>query len=190
MQHPDFEPTYPVNTKPLTPPKTTQTHAHSQLPCWFSRTLHTHNKNHLIISTSGTLGFQPLVDTPCSSDSMSVEGIITLLLGLQAGPAEMRGEGRPLTKTQNCFQKPQWINVPEIWQRQADGEQRRVRVWQFDYWPIPDGGPKWRVGVGRGNACGESLSKLRSLRMYMDRWLGPPRTAWPPNLCNPCRKPG
>ena len=28
----------------------------------------------------------------------------------------------------------------------------------------PSGG-----GVGGGNACGESLSKLRSLRMYMDR---------------------
>lgn len=61
------------------PRKPTQTHAHSQLPCWFSRTLHTHNKNHIIISTSGTPGFQALVDTPYCPASVSAVGIITVL---------------------------------------------------------------------------------------------------------------
>lgn len=135
-----------MHTKPFMPPKTTQTYAHSQLPCWFSRTLHTHNKNHLIISTSGTLGFQPLVDTFCSPAPISVEGGSFLcFLQLQAGPAEVGGKGRPLTKMLNCFQKAQWINVPEILQSQADGEQRRVRTWNSTIGLLQMGHPD-RVG--------------------------------------------
>lgn len=44
------------------------------------------------------------------------KGSLLCLLWLPAGPAEVGGKGRPLTKTLNCFQKAPWISVPEIWQ--------------------------------------------------------------------------
>lgn len=88
------------------PPQTTQTYAHSQLPCWFSRTLHTHNKNHLIISTSVTAGFQPLVDTPCSPASMVVEEVIITPLPLTSGWASRGGrEGKTFNQNAELLTK-------------------------------------------------------------------------------------
>lgn len=106
------------------------------------------------------------------------KGSLLCLLWLPAGPAEVGGKGRPLTKMLNCFQKAPWISVPEIWQSQADGEQRRVRTWQFDYWPDPDGGRKW------GGGPVENLFQTQKPKVCMGApWLGPLRTAWPHNLC-------
>lgn len=108
------------------------------------------------------------------------KGSLLCLLWLPAGPAEVGGKGRPLTKMLNCFQKAPRISVPDIWQSQADGEQRRVRTWQFDYWPDPDGGPKW------GGGPVENLFQTQKPKVCMGApWLGPLRTAWPHN---PCRK--
>lgn len=170
----DFKPTSPHAYETTHAPKTTQTYAHSQLPCRFSRTPHTHNKNHLIISTSGILGFRPLVDTPCSPASLSVEGIITLPTLPSRCISRDGTEGKTFNQRAKLLPPAGWISTPEIQQSQTDGE----GTWSSDYWPVPDVGLA-RPGGPVGPHAFQPFPNLGASSRDLDLWVDPQRAAWP-----------
>lgn len=133
---------YPIHTKPFMPFKTTQTYAHSQLPCGFSRTLHTHNKNHLISSTSGTLGFQPLVDTFCSPAPMSVEGGSLLLTPTSSWTNRGGREGKTFNQNAQLLPKGPLNKCAWSLAKSSRWWAEKGQDLKSGYWWAPDGAPK------------------------------------------------
>ena len=142
-----------MHTKSFMPPQTTQTYTHSQLPCWFSRTLHTNDKkNHLTIPTSGTLGFQSRVDTPCSSASMSVEGITTLFTLTSSWTS--RGGRKRKTFNQDAELLPKGPVNQCAWNLAKSSRWRAEKGQDLTIWLLA--WSRWRAQV-RWETCGKSL---------------------------------